>query len=123
MSVPNPLDTLTLSLSSVCRFSKGITAISTKNTAPLCLLQLYDVENDSACRTILERITELDLIVEKVIPAAPNSRAFPDKKHEYSLPVGAQIPLLVVEDSSGAERVFVVCWAVYADPALNNDFP
>jgi anaphase-promoting complex subunit 7 len=70
-------------------------------------LELYDVENDSACRAVRERITELDLIVEKVIPAAPNSRVFQDEKYQYSLPVGAQIPRLVVEDSNGAERVFV----------------
>jgi anaphase-promoting complex subunit 7 len=70
-------------------------------------LKLYDVENDSACRAVRERITELDLIVEKVIPAAPNSRVFQDEKYQYSLPVGAQIPRLVVEDSNGAERVFV----------------
>jgi anaphase-promoting complex subunit 7 len=69
-------------------------------------LELYDVENDSACRAVRERITELDLNVERVIPAAPNSRVFRDKEYDYALPVGAQIPRLVVQDSRGAERVF-----------------
>jgi anaphase-promoting complex subunit 7 len=106
MSVPNPLDTLTSGLSSVFRFNKGVTAApKTKNSIPLALLELYDVENDSACRAVRERITELDLNVERVIPAAPNSRVFQDKEYDYALPVGAQIPRLVVQDSNGAERV------------------
>jgi anaphase-promoting complex subunit 7 len=104
MSVPNPLDTLTSGLSSVFRFHKGVTAVpSKKNRVPLQLLELYDVENDSACRVVRERITELDLNVKRVIPAAPNSRVFQDKEYDYALPVGAQIPRLVVQDHEGAE--------------------
>jgi anaphase-promoting complex subunit 7 len=111
MSVPNPLDTLTSGLSSVFRFHKGfaVTAAPTtkKNSASLKLLELYDVENDSACRVVRERITELDLNVERVIPAAPNSRVFQDKEYDYALPVGAQIPRLVVQDHGGGERVLI----------------
>lgn len=111
MSVPNPLDILTSGLASVCRFQKGVTAAfsnsNNKNDDDKLprLMQLYDVENNVACRAVRERITELDLNVEKVIPATANSRVFLDKSYEYALPVGAQIPRLVVEDANGKEQV------------------
>jgi len=105
MSVPNPLDTLTSGLASVCRFTKGVTAAVTSKKQLPRLMQLYDVENDSACRTVRERITELDLDVQKVIPASANSRVFLDKSYEYALPADAQIPRLVVEDANGKEKV------------------
>lgn len=38
------------------------------------LKKLYDIENNRACRAVRERITELDLTIENVIPAAENSR-------------------------------------------------
>ena len=108
MSLPNPLDTLTSGLASVCRFSRGVTAAKArKNKKQPRLMQLYNVENDSACRAVRERIAELDLDVQKVIPAAENSRVFVDPSYQYSLPVGAQIPRLVAEDVDGTEKVLV----------------
>lgn len=104
MSVPNPLDTLTSGLASISRFARGVTASTGTKKQPR-LVQLYDVENDSACRVVRERITELDLDVQKVIPATVNSRVFLDKSYEYALPPDAQIPRLVVEDETGNEKV------------------
>lgn len=92
MSVPNALDTFTSGMASICRLPKGITAIPPdKLLVPpgeLRILKLYDIENSRACRTVRERITELDLVVEKVIPATENSRAVLDKKYHDCLPPG-----------------------------------
>ena len=43
--------------------------------APLLpvLKELYDVENDRDCRRVRERITELDLVVGRVVPRGVNS--------------------------------------------------
>jgi anaphase-promoting complex subunit 7 len=103
MSVPNSLDTLTSGIASAFRFSRGVTASPIKKEPRL--MELYDVENDSACRAVRERITELDLSVQKVIPAAANSRVFLDSSYEYALPSNAEIPRLVAEDDNGGERV------------------
>jgi len=39
------------------------------------LTKLYDIENDMECRRVREKITEYDLVIERVIPATSNSRA------------------------------------------------
>ncbi len=97
MSIPTALDTFTSGLASICRLPKGITVSS---DAPLRmdlrLLKLYDIENSRACRRVRERITELDLVVEKVIPATENSRALVDKDFHDCLPSGEEVPCLVV---------------------------
>ena len=120
MSVPNPLDTLTSGLASTCRFARGVTAVPT-NKQPR-LIRLYDVENDSACRAVRERITELDLGVQKVIPATANSRVFLDSSYEYTLPSNAEIPRLVVEDDTGDEIVLEGASAIvsYLDEWTKN---
>ena len=46
------------------------------------ILKLYDVENDRQCRVVRERITELDLVVENVIPSTSNSRVM--ERGEFS---------------------------------------
>lgn len=56
------------------------------------LTKLYDIENDRDCRVVRERITELDLVVEQVIPAAPNSRVV-----ESSSTAAISVPTLVAE--------------------------
>lgn len=110
MSVPNPLDTLTSGFASICRLPGGTTVIeSASKLAPEempTLKQLYDVETSSPCRKVRERITELDLAVETVIPAASNSRVFTDSSSAFSIPDGTVIPRLVVQDpASKQERV------------------
>lgn len=106
MSVPNTIDTFTSGLTSICRLPKGITVSS---NAPLQsnirLLKLYDIENLRSCRSVRERITELDLVVEKVIPSAENSRALLDKDYNDALPTGQIIPCLVVRLSDGSDAV------------------
>ncbi|KAL9184975.1 hypothetical protein ACHAXT_002752 [Thalassiosira profunda] len=80
-SVPTSLDTLTSGLASIARLPYGVTVsggVSSAGPAASFLPQikeLYDVENDRDCRKVRERITELDLVVERAIPSAPNSRA------------------------------------------------
>lgn len=103
MSVPNAFDTLTSGLASIARLPYGVTVSETakalQDDSPR-LVQLYDVENDRDCRKVRERITELDLVVETVIPAASNSRVFVDSKYEYSLPQDATVPRLVVMEGT-----------------------
>ncbi|KAL3791663.1 hypothetical protein HJC23_003920 [Cyclotella cryptica] len=81
-SIPNSFDTLTSGLASIARLPRGVTVssdgISLSGPAARFLpkiKQLFDVENSRECRVVRERITELDLVVERVIPAAENSRA------------------------------------------------
>jgi glutaredoxin len=105
MSVPNALDTLTSGLASICRLPRGITVSSTtSSSAELRLLKLYDIENSRECRSVREYITEYDLIVEKVISAAENSRAITDKIYSDALPVGQSVPCLVVGLRDGSEE-------------------
>jgi glutaredoxin len=116
-SIPNPLDTLTSGIASVCRLPKGTTVLdkaTTITSPPPKLKALYDIENSPACRKVRELITELDLVVEIVIPAAPNSRAItvPDYKYAYvntgagsASPTNKQpvVPHLVILEVDGQE--------------------
>lgn len=131
MSVPNPIDTLTSGLASIVCLPYGVTVsesalslqrLSTDDdddaskATPPRLLMLYDIENSKPCRTIRERITELDLVVERIIPAAENSRVFQDPTYEFALPkavVGTTttgtIPRLVVlQDGTGTDEKILV---------------
>eukprot|EP00571_Detonula_confervacea_P003726 CAMPEP_0172319336 /NCGR_PEP_ID=MMETSP1058-20130122/37375_1 /TAXON_ID=83371 /ORGANISM="Detonula confervacea, Strain CCMP 353" /LENGTH=462 /DNA_ID=CAMNT_0013034353 /DNA_START=15 /DNA_END=1403 /DNA_ORIENTATION=+ len=80
-SVPTSIDTFTSGLASIARLPRGVTVsggISSVGPAasflPTCK-KLYDVENNRDCRTVRERISELDIVIEQVIPATKNSRA------------------------------------------------
>lgn len=78
-SIPTPIDTFTSGLASIARLPFGVTVSggnppSASEILPK-ILKLYDVENDRQCRVVRERITELDLVVENVIPSTSNSRA------------------------------------------------
>lgn len=134
MSVPTQIDTLTSGLASTCRFPGGITVIQSASKLPEeekpKLKQLFDVENSRTCRKVRERITELDLVVDIVIPAASNSRVFTDNAYDYALPQGTVIPRLVFAEPSGEERVLSGDEAIlaYLDesfsvPAINTDEP
>jgi glutaredoxin len=106
MSVPNPLDTFSSGLASIFRLQFGVTASSNiKPNEDIRLIKLYDIENSLACRSVRERVTELDLVIEKVIPAAENSRATSDPSYEDALPSGAAAPCLVVSLPSGEQKV------------------
>ena len=106
MSVPNSFDTLTSGLASIARLPFGVTVSSDakrmqgsgNSKDDLTISILYDVENDMDCRLVRERISELDLVVKTVVPAAPNSRVFVDSSYEFALPEGSEIPRLVLED-------------------------
>lgn len=107
MSVPNPLDTLASGLTSILRLRNGVTVdLNVEPNANVQLLKLFDVENSKECRQVRERITELDLVVEAVIPAASNSRAALEATYKYCLPSGATIPRLVVA-IDGGEKIFI----------------
>jgi len=77
MSIPNSLDVLTSGLVSIFRLPNGVTVsspgaqIENSNTK---ITKLYDIENSKSCRAVRERITELDLVVERVIPVAAGSQ-------------------------------------------------
>ncbi|CAB9509571.1 Monothiol glutaredoxin [Seminavis robusta] len=110
-SIPDPLDTLTSGLASICRLPHGVTAVETPPTpdGQLDLLprfaQLWDVENSADCRAVRELLTELDVVVDLVIPAAPNSRVFVDPDYDYALSPGTPVPRLGVEESNGDELI------------------
>jgi glutaredoxin len=75
MSLPTPLDTLTSGLASIVRIPNGVSVVDKRVTSPtIRIRKLYDVENDPNCRLVRERITELDLVVESVLPSCTNSR-------------------------------------------------
>ena len=104
-SVPDPIDTVTSGLASICRLPAGVTvkdsALQVPEDKRPALKQLYDVENSQECRKVREKITEVDLVVEKVIPAASNSRVFTDSNYEYYLPPQTEIPRLILETTDG----------------------
>jgi len=116
MSVPDSFDTLTSGLASIARLPFGVTVSSdaqrlqgsAADDDDLAIATLYDVENDPECRSVRERISELDLIVQTVVPAAPNSRVFVDPSCDYTLPEGSEIPRLVLESGeavAGSEDI------------------
>lgn len=110
MSIPNAIDTLTSGLVSIYRLPDGITVLDESSSSsvaaepPVRLLELYDIENSLGCRKVRELITELDLVVETVIPATKNSRAFIDPDYKYALPDDAVIPRLVLIEN-GQEKI------------------
>lgn len=110
-SIPNALDVLTSGLATIARLNRGVTvdpkvlaAASSANSSLVVLKELYDVENNPASRRVRERITELDLCVETVIPCAKASRA------RQALGKGAILPRLVAETatSSGKQETVVI---------------
>eukprot|EP00986_Skeletonema_menzelii_P008965 scaffold3933_cov155-Skeletonema_menzelii.AAC.1 len=105
-SVPNSFDTLTSGLASIARIKHGV-SVDSKTVASdgpaskflPSIKKLYDVENSRECRIVRERITELDLVVDNVIPACPNSRV------QASSSSGLiTVPLMIVESRNGEER-------------------
>jgi anaphase-promoting complex subunit 7 len=110
MSVPNAIDTLTSGLASIVRVDDkglaGVTIVDNLNSNDdIRLLKLFDVENSNDCRLVRETVTELDLVVEKMIPAAPKSRALIDSSYPDGLPQGQEVPCLVASLTSGDEIV------------------
>jgi glutaredoxin len=106
MSIPNPLDTLTSGLASVCRIPNGVSVTDEALNLPTSIQfqKLYDIENSADCRRVREKITEYDATVDLVVPAAPNSRCFLDPQSPYKVPANSIIPRLVVKES-GKEKV------------------
>ncbi len=98
MSIPNGMDTLTSGLASIARLPFGTIVSSPPKTEIPRIVALYDMEGLSDCRLVRERITELDLCVDNVIPAAPGSRAVTDESFEFYLGENAIIPRMVVDD-------------------------
>eukprot|EP00557_Chaetoceros_sp_GSL56_P004453 CAMPEP_0176499320 /NCGR_PEP_ID=MMETSP0200_2-20121128/12863_1 /TAXON_ID=947934 /ORGANISM="Chaetoceros sp., Strain GSL56" /LENGTH=401 /DNA_ID=CAMNT_0017897729 /DNA_START=208 /DNA_END=1409 /DNA_ORIENTATION=- len=101
MSIPDNLDTLTSGLASIFRLPF---ATATK------IFRLYDMEGNSDCRLVRERITELDLCVDVVIPAGRRSRALTDRSYEYYIGDASGIsviPSMMVSEEDGVVRNFV----------------
>ncbi|KAL3774697.1 hypothetical protein ACHAW5_003769 [Stephanodiscus triporus] len=122
-SVPTPFDTFASGLASMFRLPRGVSVspddgISMSGPAAAflpVLRRMYDVENDRHCRFVRERITELDLVVERVMPCARNSRNRAGLEAEATTTTTttttALLPTLIVEANgkevalSGAENV------------------
>ena len=60
--------------------------------------KLFDIENSRECRLVRERITELDLCVDQVIPACPNSSVVLEASSGSIV-----VPMMIVESSDGEE--------------------
>ncbi|GAX25560.1 anaphase-promoting complex subunit 7 [Fistulifera solaris] len=80
MSIPGPFDTFTSGLVSIVRLTQGVTVTQT-DPIQRSIKYLYDIENDRDCRQVRERLTELDLCVTTVLPAAPNSKIWSTQKY------------------------------------------
>ena len=97
MSVPNSLDTLTSGLASIFCLPRGVTVSSpskssnSNSNTRIAIAKLYDVENSNSCREVRERITELDLVVEEVIPVGEGSK---------NVMPGKEAPILVAATTS-----------------------
>jgi hypothetical protein len=73
---------------------------------PVKILRLYDMEGNTDCRLVRERITELDLSVDVVIPTGKRSRAVKDRSYEYYMGEGtAVIPCMMVSDRDGVKNL------------------
>lgn len=69
LSIPTALDTLTSGLASIVRLPRGvIVAPNAKANQTVRLVEWNDIENSRPHRRVRERITELDLVIEKVVP-------------------------------------------------------
>jgi len=137
MSIPSPIDTLTSGLASVARLQYGVTVrpgifpTDSDATALPTLVKLYDVESSRPCRSVRELITELDLVVKKVIPAADNSRIFKDPSDPYYVPPSSKesfvLPrLVVVENNTGKERILtgaeeIIAYLTDAFPTISSN--
>lgn len=116
MSLPNPLDTAISGLVSICRFPRGTTVLETKSVNNLSdderpVIQiLYDVENSLPCRKVRELISELDLVVENVVPASSNSKVFTDPNNKYAVKGndGKEIPRMVILDKTSDQQPTVL---------------
>jgi hypothetical protein len=110
-SVPNQFDTFASGLASMSRLPRGVSVspddgISMSGPAAAflpVLRRMYDVENDRHCRSVRERITELDLVVERVMPCAKNSRNRAGLEMEATTTT-VLLPTLIVE-ANGKEVV------------------
>lgn len=76
------------------------------------ITRLYDIEQSPNCRQVRERITELDLAVETVVPAASNARAWNDESYEYYLGKDIataidELPIIIVADEDNKEKTLV----------------
>ena len=126
-SIPNAFDTATSGILSILRLPKGVTVDPSARTNPsVRLLELYDVENDRECRAVRERITELDLNVERVIPAAPQSRSMnagtnPESSTSYKIPTRPP-PVLVVQEADNSSTRNSLTGSEAILEYLNNNF-
>lgn len=122
MSIPSPLDILTSGLVSTVRLPKGVTVTSTESIQRP-IKYLYDVENDRDCRQVRERLTELDLNVNTLLPAAPNSKIW-SSAGPYPPPPTSQLPHMVLANGqslSGAQAILEYLDTKYPPSRATDD--
>uniref|UniRef100_A0A7S3V3X1 GST N-terminal domain-containing protein n=2 Tax=Chaetoceros debilis TaxID=122233 RepID=A0A7S3V3X1_9STRA len=124
MSIPNSFDTLTSGLASIARLPFGTIVSGDAKSTPPPILALYDKEGSNECRVVRERITELDLVVDVVVPSATNSRVFNDENYEYFLgkdSSAATVPRLIVQKEDieetlvGADKIITYFEEIYGE--------
>jgi len=102
MSIPNDLDTATSGFASIARLPFGSIVSSSSSGKKYRIKKLYDIEQNKDCRQVRERITELDLIVETVVPSAPNSRQWNDNKVASEI---NGVPAMVVVEVTDDDKI------------------
>lgn len=112
MSIPTAIDTVTSGFCSIARLPFGTNVISPSSGEgnKYRIKALYDIEQSKECRQVRERITELDLVVEKVIPAASNSRALNDESYKYFFKGdtgNSNIPIMVIAADEEEDQTLV----------------
>lgn len=115
MSIPNSLDTAMSGFASIARLPFGSTVSSNlvESVSPKYRIKaLYDIEQSKNCRQVRERITELDLVVDTIVPAAANSRALNDESYKYYKGgyKNKEMPIMVVaseDDGDDGETTLV----------------
>ena len=88
MSVLGPLDIATSGLASIARLPFGTIVVQSDSredlTDTFSIKVLYDTEESNDCRSVRERITELDLNVE-VVGEAQNKCTYSEAYHSKNL--------------------------------------
>lgn len=103
MSIPNGLDTLTSGLASIARLPGGTNVrdtVKSSKTYPR-ITKLYDVENNPKCRLVRECISELDLVVENLIPCGKDSNMW--KEDLANMNQEEALPRMIVVEDTGEE--------------------
>ena len=105
-SIPNAIDIFASGMASICRLPKGVTVVGTPPDEIMPKsITLWDVETNADCRVVREALTELDCVVNVIIPATENSRAVVEASSPYYAGSNLVLPRLALEDANGEQVI------------------